>query len=510
MSGSETDSEMESKYYHTRWNRIREADMVFAQDTKFPNSTTTWVARCDSTALVSSRHVVPANALNGLLFQYYLMDSNDLIGIELYKQQVAKPTLLKDLVIQVSYLPKFTQLMKTLAKRKKKKASKGKKTIGVTEKKFYIRAIPPIYVGRTKVGETRVFADEIATILPLLSEQQGDPLDISDLHYRHIYETCSMASEKCNVPESLNTMTLKELKELLEEYDINKSLITLVDDPLFIIGYKSVVETIGHFKLLSCNSCYIISGEQATWYMFQSLICGVNWEDATFEQKEEIIKEINEYVCAEETFYHSYSRVVKRILQLKTKHSGIYKNNVKPFDFFLRGEDPNRIVPYHYYETIANSYKLPLYKVSTNEKLPQPAWKIRLYLLLGFMHTFVNYDHRLLEFIWWQINVVYRVIMILVPSDRRLEVIDMIKIALVCMKNPAYYPEEVQQIEGQQQKSLKDVLQQDVQGTDNTDDELSDLFKNYTITEVEVCTGIDDVDKPSESQEPKDHKFIIK
>ena len=57
------------------------------------------------------------------------------------------------------------------------------------------------------------------------------------------------------------------------------------------------------------------------------------------------------------------------------------------------------------------------------------------------------------------------------------------------MKNPAYYPEEVQQIEGQQQKSLKDILQQDVQGTDNTDDELSDLFKTYTITEVEVCTG---------------------
>ena len=49
------------------------------------------------------------------------------------------------------------------------------------------------------------------------------------------------------------------------------------------------------FKVLSARGDQMINKNEATLYIFQSLVCGVVWEDVSFQEKLKVVNAIHSY-----------------------------------------------------------------------------------------------------------------------------------------------------------------------------------------------------------------------
>ncbi|PIC39114.1 hypothetical protein B9Z55_010910 [Caenorhabditis nigoni] len=93
------------------------------------------------------------------------------------------------------------------------------------EKNIYIRAIP---MGKDRRDETRrVFAEEVLDSIPVVLRQQSTPLKKNDERLNNYRNNWKMPKH------SVKTISLTEFWYILEEFDVDKTRITVVPDPSY-------------------------------------------------------------------------------------------------------------------------------------------------------------------------------------------------------------------------------------------------------------------------------------
>ncbi|CAL2035856.1 unnamed protein product [Caenorhabditis brenneri] len=190
-----------------------------------------------------------------------------------------------------------------LPKKNMKKATKALKDLEILnnlenflkfhpKKRIYLRAIPSTCLKREE--SRTVFAEEVLEIIPILRRQQGKPLDGKDDRLKTYRKKWVDDEDLAAVP----TLTLPELWYLLEEFDVDKSLLTIVPDPVYEMTTKKMSENMNNTYLY----VYTPYGElalrchHAIFAIFQNIVCDINWNRKVCDQHLAWLKELRETV----------------------------------------------------------------------------------------------------------------------------------------------------------------------------------------------------------------------
>ncbi|EFO89459.1 hypothetical protein CRE_19981 [Caenorhabditis remanei] len=403
-------SEPTHKNDDTKWKVYSMSGKTFGKDLKYPNSLTNWVISDDkSLQLLPSHYALPENIRKTQKMDYFLIDYDELRAVEQVESRFPGFTW-KTCADFFGTFDTFAKMLKMFG--------------GGVQKKFYLRVISANVMGDEQPGDSRVFADEVAIMIPFLREQQGMPFE-------------NAADEQVNIFKRLNpieqffsTITLNDLENLLEEYDVDKSLLTLVDDPVHVIGWRSFEMTGTPFKILNAFSTQIISKNQAILYMFQHLLCGVNWEGVSLSMRSHIIGVIGACTLCKSGDYMAFHTVVNLIVLMNRDSSNFHNVKKTKVDILYQSQSPNDLVGYDEYKEIAAAFNLPLY-VFVNMKLPAlPVWMLRALLTLGWLHSIVQNDAKLDHFVSGIAEATITALMATIPKVDRKFIRDVQKEAL--------------------------------------------------------------------------------
>ncbi|EFO89463.1 hypothetical protein CRE_19946 [Caenorhabditis remanei] len=363
------------KNSHTKWNIIKAPNMIIDKDFKNPKSLTRWVATCNKTTLLfPSAYALPDDIRGKHSIQHYLIDDDDFLAIKYMTEDTPGFKWTEESVQNFATLGNFIKFVATIPENDQKK-------------KIYVRTIPALPMGDFGATDVRVFIDEVAMVISLLREQQGDTFNKPHEHCDKIREKLKLADQGYYA-----TISLEKFEKLLEVYDIDKSLVTLVDDPNWLMGCVSFVNTGVHFKMLSVSGDVICSKEQAALYMFQTLVCGVDWHGVEFAARLEILQTIHAFANCQKGLYVMYDPVVKLIVDSKRKHAEIYKNKGSKLNVMFYNESPVTLVDHSDYEILSDMFGLPLYTAKDVNLAPYRVWFLRALLMLGWIHGCVQND----------------------------------------------------------------------------------------------------------------------
>ncbi|CAL2035421.1 unnamed protein product [Caenorhabditis brenneri] len=214
-----------------------------------------------------------------------------------------------------------------------------------------------------------VFKQEVLTILPLVFKQQGGPIQTEEIN--------ALRSEWTETRENASsTIELLHLAlELCRRFDINQSLITLVNDLQFTANHHSSLEDGGRTKVVFQNQfgkCMQHPSHAAISY-FQSLVCVTHWHDFRdlVNNSDMIFEQMREY-----------QRIGKDFMIEYTPSSLTHETDeLSELDYRLSDlcyDDPMSI---SIYLKMCKSYGIPNYK----EHIKSSNGKMDVYLARAFM-----------------------------------------------------------------------------------------------------------------------------
>ncbi|CAO4368971.1 unnamed protein product [Caenorhabditis nigoni] len=160
------------------------------------------------------------------------------------------------------------------------------------KKKIYIRAIP---MGNDKRDETRrVFAEEVLDLIPVVLRQQSTPLKKNDERLNNYRNSWKMPKY------SVKTISLTEFWYILEEFDVDKSKITIVPDPTYENTSYQMIADFEHEYLKIRSPCgnWVIRKEQAAFKIFESAICEIDHDTKKCVDYSNCLKLRNEVISA--------------------------------------------------------------------------------------------------------------------------------------------------------------------------------------------------------------------
>ncbi|PIC41597.1 hypothetical protein B9Z55_008959 [Caenorhabditis nigoni] len=249
------------------------------------------------------------------------------------------------------------------------------------KKQFYVRVIPEVDIGDDRVEEPRVLTDEIFEFLHVARIQQGEP-DNQSIQRQIRTEV------KLN-KGALHTITLQELYDIMEKFDIDKSQFTLIDDPVHMISMEDCARTGVPVKTFSAEGEPIMSHSQAMLYMIQSLICGYNWIEATPAAKENWADYIRKCRGSWPTnCYLEVKDVLHQIMFLKQQKRAAFEKQIKMKDYLVLGVDGDQ------YLKSQKAYKIYAQQIGLPEnafvgKCP-PIWTLRIHSVYSALDHFVT------------------------------------------------------------------------------------------------------------------------
>ncbi|CAO4368831.1 unnamed protein product [Caenorhabditis nigoni] len=190
------------------------------------------------------------------------------------------------------------------------------------DKKIYIRTIPSVRDHRE--ATRRVFAEEVLDVIPVVLRQQNTPISENNdrlAKYRKKWET--------NNKDLETTISLTEFWYILEEFDVDKTKITICPDPVYETDMPKLVKdlTMRSLKAIGPRGEQMMRAEQAAFHIFEVVVCRLNLtvdpckthENCWKEFKEEIICAMRTYSEMDEGTYVTVAHVESAINQLK-KH----------------------------------------------------------------------------------------------------------------------------------------------------------------------------------------------
>ncbi|CAO4368805.1 unnamed protein product [Caenorhabditis nigoni] len=198
------------------------------------------------------------------------------------------------------------------------------------EKKLYIRTIPSM---RWKRDESnRVFAEEVFDLIPVALRQQNTPINDNDdrlTKYRKKWETNNRNLE--------TTISLAEFWYILEEFDVDKTRITICPDPVYEITIQKMVRDMRMrtLNVIGPHGEQMMRSEQAVFHIFEVVVCSVNWsmdlckkhENCLKELKRQIIGLMRRYTGMDEVSYVTVEHVKIIIKYLKSHCSFQLQSN---------------------------------------------------------------------------------------------------------------------------------------------------------------------------------------
>ncbi|CAL2035795.1 unnamed protein product [Caenorhabditis brenneri] len=258
-----------------------------------------------------------------------------------------------------------------------------------SNKRIYLRQLPHPADSLIDYG---FFSDDILEIIPLVLKQQGNPI-------RENNALLAKYREQWKVPIDIfhRVIPTEEAIEVFEQFNINKSLITIVPDIQYhhsvMNRFKNGTEPLATYNHKCQKAVY---KQEAMWMVFRECICGFNWDKIqNFELRREIID-----------IMHHMNAPGMIMFTVDSVH--VYLRNIKRFPFYSTPEanKPSRKLDYFFskksvmssifrseYHKMADTFHLTKYE--TDSQIP--VWKVRVYMAAAWMNQFFGKDYRVLR-----------------------------------------------------------------------------------------------------------------
>ncbi|CAO4370114.1 unnamed protein product [Caenorhabditis nigoni] len=264
------------------------------------------------------------------------------------------------------------------------------------EKKLYIRAIP---LTKWKRDETnRVFAEDVLDVIPVVLRQQSTPISKNDdrlAKYRKKWDTNDKDFEK--------TISLTEFWYILEEFNVDKSGITIIPDPVHEMICQKTIKDLRMLTLnvFSPRGEQVMRIEQAVFHIFEVVVCSLNWSRDSCKEHENCLKEFKDKViCSMRT----YSGMDEGTYVTAEHVESVIKGLQNHCSFQLQSNTPSPLVELQKMKLddtiskekfISTCRKFGLTKFVSKTKVMDPlakAYSVRIYYLSAWRNEFFDFQ----------------------------------------------------------------------------------------------------------------------
>ncbi|PIC13849.1 hypothetical protein B9Z55_027449 [Caenorhabditis nigoni] len=294
-------------------------------------------------------------------------------------------------------------------------------------KRIYIREV---WITSEKPSERRrVFTEEVLEIIPIILKQQNARIEeFNDLLQKYYQEW-----KRDYVHHSIN---MERFNSVLEEFNINKGLITIVPDPLFEMSREDMLEYGKATEMrLSPHGAWLLDSSHAIFSIFQRVVWGFNWKSVDqcrahdkciIRMKKMIIEVMRQYLNTPEGGLIPITCIDNSIEWLENQCYWTLGSKGTCLD--SRTSISIDITPhfqslyYHVYQQAMYFYGLPNYHSSvrfSSDDFPDwanaviPAWLTRVLLLVGWSEQFFDKESVDLA------NVILQLILNKMPAESR-------------------------------------------------------------------------------------------
>ncbi|CAO4368809.1 unnamed protein product [Caenorhabditis nigoni] len=141
------------------------------------------------------------------------------------------------------------------------------------EKKIYIRAIPTTSSVEYSDETRRVFAEEALEIIQIFLKSRNSSISESNEKIKNYKEKFKRKTR--DTP----TLNLAEFWYMLEEFDVDKTRITIVPDPIHELSLLKLTENLRNdtLNVIGPNGDMIMRKEQVVLHLFQTMVSEVDW-----------------------------------------------------------------------------------------------------------------------------------------------------------------------------------------------------------------------------------------
>ncbi|PIC41818.1 hypothetical protein B9Z55_009106 [Caenorhabditis nigoni] len=250
---------------------------------------------------------------------------------------------------------------------------------------------------------------------------------------------------------------METFHSVLEEFNINKGLITIVPDPVYEMSKEMMLE-FGRdtVRRLSQNVTWLLDSTHAVFYMFQRVVWGINWktdrctahENCHIQMKRMIIETMRHYQSAPEGTLIPLDAICSTIKWLKNQCYNTLGYNGTFIDVrtsvamdttthlhmmfyhhvYLMAVDMYRLPNYHSYVHFPNGFPLDACSAEI------PLWMTRFLLLAGWTQQF--FDKESVD----MASVILRLILKKVPVEFRSSSVFLLNTVQASLAGTNYIP----------------------------------------------------------------------
>ncbi|EFO83651.1 hypothetical protein CRE_03016 [Caenorhabditis remanei] len=232
-----------------------------------------WTTRFPDGLILKSNHALITEKLRETLNpKYFILDQDDIKWFKSHQQSLGKGG-----VKQYECLTSLPELLNLRPL-----------------KKLYLRGFPLACNGSDVSYCNRVFADEVIQIIPILLKRQNRRLADSDTRLQNYCEKWNCGANK---GRWFNSICTSDLKEALDDFDIDKMLVTIVPDPVYHSTAQEKLRGGNHpVVTFSSDGHPIMYASQAILSLFENFVFASNFEGGCSEEyKKELLKTMKKY-----------------------------------------------------------------------------------------------------------------------------------------------------------------------------------------------------------------------
>uniref|UniRef100_A0A1I7UP83 RNA-directed RNA polymerase n=1 Tax=Caenorhabditis tropicalis TaxID=1561998 RepID=A0A1I7UP83_9PELO len=249
-------------------------------------------------------------------------------------------------------------------------------------KKFYLRAVPFSY--SKDFSTSYVFYHEVFPVLRALLKRQKS-WKLANIMHQNKYQY------KCSSNE-ITLIHVPELISILDQFDLDKSQITLIRDPMFEMTSREAIHSFhSPNRFLDCDFTERWTKGHILFTLFQNEVCGINWNkdycthsDCMEKQKSRILFAIY-FICKKPEDITSETTVVP----IEDKCIANHRTSLSKFDYKLDNVKYSETIPWKQYLETCEAFGLTVYtQFKQNNKIA--VWLARVLYMTAWMDQFYN------------------------------------------------------------------------------------------------------------------------
>ncbi|EGT46891.1 hypothetical protein CAEBREN_24688 [Caenorhabditis brenneri] len=236
-----------------------------------------------------------------------------------------------------------------------------------------------------------VLCNEVLEVIPLLMEKQKIPLNVYETKLRSYREKWNSGSS-----EVLNAMSISFFKVMLDDLNVDRSLITIIPDSHHYLSHTKIInrEIPFLFTMINWNR-RIMCKEQAIFYIFHSVVCGVNWKTKSCKKNKSVVDGFKQIYFEETGKYENMSKgtfvtqkLVEESIALLLSHE-VFKDKIahRTSDFYFADLPLAVLVPRRDYLKKCDLYALPVFDNIEHLKIV-PVALVRTWIYVGWVQNF--------------------------------------------------------------------------------------------------------------------------